>query len=149
MADIKLEDLCGIHTLSGVELTSEEFKSSWTDSDRNIVLFTLDGVTYKAVEDPDDGYRSMCEGITVSDRAPSFSFEGIKVLCYMREDDNLAHYDSIIMRDIINGKIILEVGTHNTGDYYPYCVFEYFPENMACNAEINANDKAQGGKTND
>ena len=35
----------------------------------------------------------------------------------------------------MGGKLILEVGTCNTDDYYPYTVFNYYPENMDINKD--------------
>jgi hypothetical protein len=35
--------------------------------------------------------------------------------------------------DVVTGKVVLEVGTDNTEDYYPYCVMNWSPENLACN----------------
>lgn len=136
---MELKDLCGIHILSGVELGTEEIESYWA-KERNFILFTLDGVTYKAVDDPGDGNRSMCENITVYGRKPCLSFDGIKVLCHIKEDDDRMHYNSIVMRDIINGKIVIEAGMRNTDGFYPHCFFKYIHENMACNADVNVND---------
>ena len=46
-----LYDLEGEHLLSGVEVLSSEGYGYG-------VVFTLDGVSYEVLEDPDDGYRS-------------------------------------------------------------------------------------------
>ena len=52
MTNITLESLCGIHTLSAVEYGHSD------DGQSELFYFTLDGITYCAEEDPDDGYRS-------------------------------------------------------------------------------------------
>lgn len=59
-----LEHLCGSHIFSGVEMTTEKHHSLYQgeETDRDVCLFTFDGITYKATEDPDDGYRSYCNG---------------------------------------------------------------------------------------
>lgn len=134
MDNITFESLCGEHILSGVELTSEITDGGWRGvKSCGVLLFTLDGVTYKLVEDPSDGWRSYCEDIQISKTEPKYRFNGVKVVCSMMEDDDFTHNDVIVMRDCKNGKTILRAGTENTGSYYPYCLFEWTPENMACN----------------
>lgn len=123
------ESLCGEHLLSGVELTSEARDGEPCGA----CLFKLDGVTYKAVEDPDDGYRNYCRNLEISAAEPFYKFPEIKVFCHMMEDDNYENNDVLVIRDFVSGKAILEVGTKNTDDYYPYCHFKYMPENMSCN----------------
>ncbi|MDE7398956.1 MAG: hypothetical protein K2N06_05445 [Oscillospiraceae bacterium] len=131
--DKTLESLCGEHTFSGCELIEED--------GCGVCLFTLDNITYKAIEDPDDGYRSFCNDIQISEQKPNCTFPGIRVLYHMMEDDNWGCNNVLVIRDILNGKIILEVGTKNTGDYYPYCHFHYTPENMACNQSVVQTEK--------
>ena len=63
------------------------------------------------VENPSDGYRSYCEEIKVSNRKPRFSFPPVKVLCSMMENTDFGNNDCIVIRDVKNGKIILEAGT--------------------------------------
>lgn len=41
--------------------------------------------------------------------------------------------DLLKVYDVENGKLILEVGTANTNDYYPYYVANWNPENMHIN----------------
>lgn len=131
--DEGLMRLCGTHTLSGVELTTKEVDNGYGGMDTcNTILFTLDGVTYEMVEDPADGYRSYHRDIKVTAREPRFKFPGVTVLCHMM-DDEPDYNNAIVMRDATNGKIILEAGTKNVGDYYPYCHFVWMPENMAVN----------------
>ena len=103
-------------------------------TNQNICSFTLDGVTYKAIENPDDGYRSYMEELEVSDRTPINSFHGVGVVCSMKENTEYENNDILVIRDAHNGKTILEIGTENYDDYYPCCQFVYHPENMMCNA---------------
>ena len=133
MSNICFENLCGKHTFSGCELTSEDIECFYGVENCGICLFTLDGVTYKAIEDPDDGYRSYCRDLRISEQPPRYCFPAIEVVCSMMEDKNYERNDVLVVRDEENGKVILRVGTRNTDDYYPYCWFEYTPENMACN----------------
>lgn len=138
MDEICLKSLCGEHFFSGCELTSEDV-SDWHDwpTESGVCLFALDDVTYKAIEDPGDGYRSYCEPLVISERKPQYSFPAVRVICSMAEDDDYEHNEILVIRDAHNGKTILRVGTANTDDYYPYCVFDYTPENMSCNESIN------------
>lgn len=131
---MELRDFCGRHIFSGCELREEVVEGYYMEDMATVCLFTLDGITYKAVEDPDDGYRSYCKDIEVSEVPPRYSFPGVAVLCSMKEDSRDENNDVLVIRDAINGKVILEVGTMNYDDYYPYAHFEYNPENMSCNS---------------
>lgn len=134
--DKGLKNLCGEHLLSGVELTVEKFHSYYAgETQVEVLLFTLDGITYVMSENPDDDYRSYCADIEITKRTPKFSFPPVKVSCSMMGDNYYEKNDCIVMRDAKNGEIILEAGTRNYDDYYPYCHFRYLPENMACNQE--------------
>ncbi|MEZ3438621.1 MAG: hypothetical protein K1W18_07055 [Oscillospiraceae bacterium] len=124
MDEITLETLCGVHIFSANEYTTED--------GCEVGLFELDGVTYRAEQDPDDGYRNHCKSLKISNRKPTNSFDGVKVLCHMAEDTYYDKNDFLVVRDLLNGKIILEVGTKNINDY-PRYVFNYYPESMACN----------------
>ncbi len=136
MSNSSLEILCGSHVLSGVELKNENVKNEFGETETvNVCLFTLDGITYRLVEDPDDGYRSYCNDLAISDVPPRYTFPGVQVACHMMEKTNYETNDCIVMRDVKNGKIVLEAGTCNTNDYYPYCHFSYTPENFAINEQ--------------
>ena len=47
--------------------------------------------------------------------------------------DGKSENDVLELLDCKTGKTVLEVGTENTGDYYPCFVANWSPENMACN----------------
>lgn len=132
---ITLESLCGKHIFSGCELTTETIKGYFGEEQCNICLFLLDGITYIAIENPDDGYRSYCEDLKISEKTPRYTFPGIEVLCSMMENEDCQNNNVLVIRDVANGKTILEVGTKNYDDWYPYCHFSYTPENMVCNQE--------------
>jgi hypothetical protein len=130
---MKLEWLVGEHIFSGCELIPGE--------DFATCLFVLDGNTYKAEEDPEDGYRSWCNDLEITYDRPHYTFPGIEVICSMKERDceyeHSSHEcDILVITDKKNGKLILEVGTNETNSYYPYCVFHYRPENMSCNEDL-------------
>ena len=61
---MELKDLVGLHELSGVDTTTEMIET-WGEN--YVVRFVLDGKTYKAIEDPEDGYRSHCKDLEVCD----------------------------------------------------------------------------------
>jgi hypothetical protein len=133
---MELKDLVGEHELSGVDVTHEEVES-WNGTEKvEVVRFVLDGVTYKAVEDPDDGYRSRCDELIVCDEKISNIFVPHKVICKMAPDDSDGYdnKDVLIMYDAVTKALVLEIGTGNTDDYYPYCVLNWFPEGLAINA---------------
>lgn len=134
--------------LSGVEHGSlPPAQDSWNRDQRPCVFFILDGVTYAAVEDPDDGYRSrledlyVCDGIEMPKRKLTNTFPPQAMIVRHRsrpdgprsmwdsdqEDDVLAFYDETTRN------LVLEIGTTNIADYYPGCVLCYYPENMAIN----------------
>ena len=122
---MELKDLIGLHELSGVDTTIE--------GDAEVVRFVLDGKTYKATEDPNDGYRSYLKELEVTDEVTSNNFPPQKVLGKMKGDDTHLVHDIIQFIDVITSKIVLEVGTDESDSYYPYCVLYWSPENLACN----------------
>lgn len=137
--NIELKTLVGKHILQGVEMGRMPKERTWSGDfdDCNYVKFTLDGTHYIALEDPEDGYRSYCENLRTTPKPCRVTLPDIEVeVKYVdarhgtvwREDCDL-----IEVYDIKNGKLILEVGTENVGDYYPCCIFHYYPENMSCN----------------
>lgn len=124
---MELKDLVGKHQLSGVDYTNG------TDGEMN-VLFCLDGVTYEAQEDPDDGYRSYMKELQVTEKRCTNTFPAQPVLCEWDCDQSgYADDDLLIIKDAENGLTVLKIGTCNTSDYYPWCEMEYTPENLSCN----------------
>ena len=129
-----LKDLVGRHILSGVEfgrVSSERI--FWVDV-ANCIKFILDGVTYVAIEDPDDGYRSYMGEIKVSDEPCSTPLPDIPVVCRMSDDPRKT---LLIFTDANNGEDIMLLGTSYVDDWYPCCIMQYFPEKMSCNANRN------------
>lgn len=117
---MELKDLVGLHALSGVDLLT-----GGTDTEQ--CSFVLDGVTYICRENPDDGYRSYMDDIECSAESVKNMFLPQSVLCSVADD-------ILEMRDAVTGKEVLRVGTDHSENYYPYCVLEFSPQNMACNA---------------
>ncbi len=58
--EVSFASLIGEHTLDVVDGAIEKFQEyEWRGAeDCQTLTFRLDGVTYTAIEDPDDGYRS-------------------------------------------------------------------------------------------
>lgn len=131
---MELKDLVGLHELSGVDTTTEKVKQ-YDDiyEDVDVIRFVLDDKTYKAIQDPDDGYRSYCSELEVCDEVVSNNFPPHKVMAKMKDNEPYTVNDTIQFIDTVTGKLVLEVGTDNTDDYYPYCVMLWSPENLAIN----------------
>ena len=125
---VELQSLTGKHILSGIETGCVGY------GEANYVKFTLDGVTYLAVEDPEDGYRSYMEDLVIEDSSCKIRLPNIEVVCHMMEDGRYERNNVLVFVDARNGKTILKIGTENYDDYYPYCVMDYRPENMSCNS---------------
>lgn len=129
------ERFFGEHVFQGCRFDKiTRFDDNWQcERDFNTCLFALDGETYQLLEDPGDGYRSYCREIEISSKKIRPEF-GIRVVC---TSYNSIHNDEINdcmqVIDVINGKTILIVGTENVDDYYPYCLFDYRPENIHLN----------------
>ena len=98
-----------------------------------LVFHGIDLVMRIKIEDPDDGYRSHCKELEVCNEVVSNNFPAQKVMGKMKDNDTYSVNDTIQFIDVVTGKVVLEVGTDNTDDYYPYCVMNWSPENLACN----------------
>jgi len=130
---MELTELVGKHLLSGIDITIEETSDRYYTDTANVVLFILDGITYKAVEDPSDGYRSYLKELIISNEKVSNIFPPQEVVGKMKDNEKYSINDTIQFFDTTTGKVVLEVGTDNTDDYYPYCVIYWNPENLAIN----------------
>ena len=131
----ELSDLVGEHILTGVDRLNKQIERYGSLEYSAVLNFTLDGVTYSVVEDPDDGYRSSARDLVVSDTPTSNTFQGVRVLGIMRTPRR--EHDILDLYDIANGKLVLSAGTENTDDYYPCFVAEWTPENLSVNEPAN------------
>lgn len=129
---MELKDLTGERLLSGVEESTIKNEWSWGE-DCNVVMFIIDGITYKAIEDPDDGYRSHCKDLEITDEKIRNTFEPQKVIGKMKEGNEWGRCDIIEFYDALNCSLVLAIGTDNTDDYYPYCVMNWLPQNLSIN----------------
>ena len=133
---MELKDLAGKHKLSGIDMLNESIKGTWGDEfeDCQVVRFILDGATYSAIEDPEDGYRSSMDEIRIDNGVVVNTFPDQEVLC-VYVDDNGNECDILEVRNINTGESIMTVGTDHTDDYYPSFVCEWYPERMDINKD--------------
>ena len=133
---VTLESLVGQHTLTGVDFETQTFNNGYRDEYCQVVNFVLDGETYTASEDPDDGYRSCMREIKKSNNVVKNMFASCNVIGTMRVPD-YGTSEIIDLTDSITRKVVLSVGTENTDDYYPMWVADFTPENMAVNVIVD------------
>lgn len=131
---MELKDLCGEHMLSGVDFASRTVSRYGRREKANSCRFRLDGKTYAAVEDADDGYRSSMSDLLITDERLTNEWEPVRVACSMASDTKRERNDILEIRDVVTGGVVLRVGTENTGDYYPVFVSEFTPEALSHNA---------------
>lgn len=129
----------GIHLLSGVGHT--EIFDDWSGEGIDVDLFCIDGVTYGAFIDPCDGWRSYGVIKEVSNKCQyTFPPQEVEVANYKiveeATEENWYGKDiqKLIIRDAVNGKEVLVVGTDLSDGYYPMAIFNYTPENLQINA---------------
>ena len=134
---MELKDLVGSHKLTGVDESTESVKLwFWSDEleDCNVINFVLDGVTYTAIEDPNDGYRSSMQELKVSEVVVKNVFEPCDVLGVYRDKGKYGDTDDVLdLFDAVTGLLVLSVGTEDVDDYYPSFLAVFKPENMAVN----------------
>ncbi len=130
---VTFESLVGRHVLTGVDMDRESIKREWGPSFEycDTLRFVLDGVTYRAVEDPDDGYRSAMGEFSISEAPVKNTFAKVRVLARVENKSTYGGPANILqLIDERNGLVVLEVGTDNTDDYYPSWVGRWVPENL-------------------
>ena len=134
---IELDSLVGLHSLDAVDEGSEKVKGyEWSDEEEcNTISFRLDGKVYTAIEDPSDGYRSSMDSFVVDAREMKNVFAPIQVMAKKKANEDYSVNDTLQLIDVVTGKVVLEVGTDNSDEYYPYFVGTFTPENMATNAK--------------
>lgn len=130
---IPLASLVGMHILTGVDRCALTLHKYGCDETCEVLRFVLDGVTYMAIQNPSDGWRSSMDALVVSTDPVNNCFPPVPVLASYRTEGYGGTDDVLELRDQQTGKIVLEVGTHNTDDYYPCFVATFHPEHMAIN----------------
>lgn len=120
-------DLVGARIFSGIDMVEGKYGDE-------ITYFILDDKTYRVEEDPSDGYRSYANGPYLDTEYKIKNvFEGVPVFAEMKPDDKWEKNDVLILKDVMTSEIILEVGTENVDDYYPYYISSYTPGAMSVN----------------
>jgi len=97
--------------------------------------FKVDGIVFKALEDPDDGYRSYLSTIDYTDEHNSIFFRSPLALVRIETYDVTAE-DKYLNQanqgyrlvDVVDGHVWLKFGTHNYDDYYPMFIFSHYPK---------------------
>ena len=134
---MELEDLVGKHMLDGVDFCEDSISTHGdVFEDCSVCRFRIDSVAYLAVEDPEDGYRSVMSDLATDPEAKMKNvFPPVEVIGRLRTKGEYGGEDQVIeFIDSITGKLVLEIGTENIDDYYPGYVASFHPEAMAVNA---------------
>ena len=133
---MELKDFTGAKVLDAVDFLVEKTVNYCDETeDCQVCRFRLDGVIYVAVEDPNDGYRSMMKELVIDNEAMMKNvFVGCDVICRHIEKSDWDEDDILELVDVKTEKVVLRVGTANCNDYYPYFVAEFDPTAMAANA---------------
>ena len=129
----------GEYELSGVGFTTIPVGFFYDEETADGDTFCLNGITYVAYADPDDGYRSY--GIFAKSKEEcqyKFPPQKVKVTNYVEKDDSDETYyptniKKIVITDAVTGDEILVIGTDYSDDYYPCAIFRYTPENLYIN----------------
>ena len=95
--------------------------------------FNVDGIVFKVLEDPSDGYRSCLGVIEYGEESRSIFFRRplgkVKIETYEGRNSDYSSNDvGYQLVDVEDGHVWLEFGTDNTDDYYPYFVFRHTPK---------------------
>lgn len=125
---MELSELKGKHIWSGIEVGQVNDDDDYDAG--QYIKFTLDGVTYLAIEDEDDGYRSYMRELQISSDPCKILLPDILVRC--EYSDESAH-DILNFFELESGNLIMRIGTMDTDDYYPYCMLDYHPERLSIN----------------
>ena len=111
MKQIELSDLFG---RKGILCAVEGYK------------FRIGDLTFEAIEDEDDGYRSMMSSLCIVDNIrPTFS----------EEVTIGTEYGHTLVLTTNDDNVVLRVGTDDYDDYYPMFVFNWNPQYLTENIE--------------
>ena len=128
---MELKDIVEMKTvfLSGVSFGQEQGNYDVA----NTMTIVLDGQTLTFVEDPDDGYRSYMKEIRVGGPGDcTNTFPPVECSVDWGKGESTYGESEIVALTVkATGKVVVEVGTDNTDDYYPWCVQRFDPTAMA------------------
>lgn len=126
--DNDLKQLIGPHKLSGVDRSSEHYA--------NAIDFILDGKELRAIEDENDGYRSMFEKIiTLPKGTIKNKFKSVDVIGRWAKNG----MPIIELADVKTKKNVLIIGTDETDNWYPFFVAKWNPQNLSLNKDVKEN----------
>jgi len=132
------EALCKIVKRHFLALVGSEVDYYGADEGDN--AFKVDEVVFKALEDPDDGYRSYLGTINYSEDHNSIFFRApiarVRIEAFDCEDGSRDDRGYRFV-DVEDGHVWLEFGTKDYNDYYPYFIFRHSPKNGKVNPEIS------------
>lgn len=89
-------------------------------------MLKLDNLTFEAVENQSDGYRSMMERLRLveSSRSQGFFAHPLCTVVVCKPNLKLNVYE---LRDTKTDHVWLTFGTRNSDPYYPMFIFNYTP----------------------
>jgi hypothetical protein len=102
--------------------------------------FKVDDIVFKALEDPNDGYRSYLGALDYSEQHNSIFFKKsiavVRIVPFdfteeTRTDDSFySRREEVGYRlvDASDDHVWLEFGTDHSDDYYPYFIFRHIPK---------------------
>ena len=135
--DVSFDSLVGERVLDGVDRLTESVKKSYGDryEQCEVLRFRLDGITYMAIQDPSDGYRSCLGAFRIDETEVKNTFPPARVLVRKLIDRYAGgpEADLLEMTCVATGKQILVVGTDHADDYYPSFVADFQPAHLPCN----------------
>lgn len=97
--------------------------------------FKLDDKVFEAMEDEDDGYRSYLDCVVLRDVSGKIFFDA--PLCKVRIGHSASYDDGFALYDVDTNDLILDVGTDNMDDYYPWFCFDYLLPGLHREVEMN------------
>ncbi len=134
MKEVELKELIGLHVLSGVETGYMQDDHYGELENCNYISFILDGKKYTAVEDPNDGYRSSMRYLKVGKGKLKNMIPDTQVIIFMGSNSLYSDTREVAsFYAVENAMLVLEVGTIDSGSYYPSFVGCFIPENLPCN----------------
>lgn len=89
------------------------------------ILETGELLTYEALEDPSDGYRSYLDTVEIS-KSSGLIFFSQPVATVVIESIDDSSFQGYRLRDLEDDHVWLCFGTDISEDYYPSFVFSYY-----------------------
>lgn len=139
MTQIKFAALVGEHIFTGADfgVVPVRDRSIWDPEVANCFRFVLDGVTYVAVEDESDGYRSSMRDLYVSSDTDVPSVPPVRVVLTHQTAGEYGRTDDVLVATVIaTGRELFTIGTRNTDDYYPWFEAHYDITALPGNEEV-------------